>query len=213
MIAHARAQSQDIHLLVRMFACQTRGAYHGPDSLTRKNQKTNTMKKIGFISVVVLLVVCLSSCCARRAEVSGGSNGSGGAPGSIKGKCAVLDFQTGTNVTAEEVEAITYNFRTGFYPSCYKMIEAPRVNSAVDALGYSKTGMTKEQLCEVGRKLEANLVVVGTVNKLMDEYSVDVQIVNVATGVTIASEGDAFQKSEYRREIKNIAQHLVYKID
>lgn len=124
----------------------------------------------------------------------------------------MLDFQTGTNVTAEEAEAITYNFRTGFYPSCYKVIEAARVNSAVDALGYSKTCMTKEQLCEVGRKLEANLVVVGTVNKLMDEYSVDVQVVNVSKGTTVASQGDTFQKSNYRTGAKSIAQKLANKL-
>lgn len=170
------------------------------------------MKKIGFISMVVLMAVCLSSCSSRRAEVSGGSNGSGRTHVSIKGKCAVLDFQAGTNVTAEEVEAITYNFRTGFYPSGYKIIETARVDKVVETLGYSKTSMTKEQLCEVGRNLEANMVVVGTVNKLMDEYSVDVQVVNVSKGTTEASQGDTFQKSNYRAGAKSIAQKLANKL-
>ena len=155
--------------------------------------------------MVVLLAVCMSSCYSSRAEVSGGSS-------SIKGKCAVLDFQAGTNVTAEEVEAITYNFRTGFYPSCYKMIEAVRVNKAVETLGYNKNDMTKEQLCEVGRNLEANLLVVGTVNKLMDEYSVDVQVINVSKGTTVASQGDTFQKSYSRAGSKTIAQKRAGKL-
>ena len=128
-------------------------------------------------------------------------------------KCAVLDFQLGTNVTPEETEAISYNFRTNFYPNNYNVIDIEHVNKKIKDLGYDKTGMTKQQLLEVGRRLEAKIMVVGTLNKLMDEYSVDVQIIDVSTGTTIASEGNTFQKSDYRRMIKYIAQSLVNKID
>lgn len=128
-------------------------------------------------------------------------------------KCAVLDFQLGTNVTAEETDAISYNFRTNFYPENYNVLEIERVNKQIKDLGYDKTGMTKQQLLEVGRRLEAKIMVVGTLNKLMDEYSVDVQVIDVSTGTTIASEGNTFQKSDYRREIKYIAQTLVHKIE
>lgn len=148
------------------------------------------MKKVAFICMMCLMALTV------RAQ-----------------KCVVLDFQLGTNVTSEEVEAISYNFRTNFYPTNYKVLEIGDVNKVIDGLGYDKTSMTKQQLTEVGRKLEAKIMVVGTLNKLMDEYSVDVQVIDISTGVTIASEGDTFQKSEYRREIKNIAQRLVYKIE
>lgn len=128
-------------------------------------------------------------------------------------KCAVLDFQLGTNVTEEETEAISYNFRTNFYPESYNVIEVARVNRLIKELGYDKTSLTKQQLLEVGRKLEAKIMVVGTLNKMMDEYSVDVQVIDVSTGTTIASEGNTFQKSDYRREVKYIAQTLVHKIE
>lgn len=128
-------------------------------------------------------------------------------------KCAVLDFQLGTNVTEEETEAISYNFRTNFYPENYNVIEVARVNRLIKGLGYDKTSLTKQQLLEVGRKLEAKIMVVGTLNKMMDEYSVDVQVIDVSTGTTIASEGNTFQKSDYRREVKYIAQTLVHKIE
>ena len=128
-------------------------------------------------------------------------------------KCAVLDFQLGTNVTEEETEAISYNFRTNFYPDSYTVIEVARVNRLIKELGYDKTSLTKQQLLEVGRKLEAKIMVVGTLNKMMDEYSVDVQVIDVSTGTTIASEGTTFQKSDYRREVKYIAQTLVHKIE
>jgi len=128
-------------------------------------------------------------------------------------KCAVLDFQLGTNVTEEETDAISYNFRTNFYPDNYNVIEIERVNKLIKDLGYDKTGMTKQQLLEVGRKLEAKILVVGTLSKFMDEYSVDVQVIDVSTGTTIASEGNTFQKANYRREVKYIAQTLVHKIE
>lgn len=128
-------------------------------------------------------------------------------------KCAVLDFQLGTNVTAEEVDAISYNFRTNFYPENYTVIETGRVNKLIKELGYDKTGMTKQQLLTLGRRLEAKIMVIGTLNKLMDEYSVDVQVIDVSTGTTMASEGNTFQKSDYRREIKYIANTLVHKIE
>lgn len=128
-------------------------------------------------------------------------------------KCVVLDFQLGTNVTVEETDAISYNFRTNFYPENFNVLEIERVNNVIKELGYDKTGMTKQQLLQVGRKLEAKIMVVGTLNKLMDEYSVDVQVIDVSTGTTIASEGNTFQKANYRREIKYIAQSLVHKVE
>ena len=148
------------------------------------------MKKVIFLGIICLMALTM------RAQ-----------------KCVVLDFQLGTNVTSEETEAISYNFRTNFYPENYNVLEIERVNRKIKDLGYDKTGMTKQQLLEVGRRLEAKIMVVGTLNKLMDEYSVDVQVIDVSTGTTIASEGNTFQKSDYRREIKYIAQSLVHKID
>ncbi len=128
-------------------------------------------------------------------------------------KCAVLDFQLGTNVTEEETDLISYNFRTNFYPECYNVLEIERVNSMIKDLGYDKTSLTRQQLLAVGRKLEAKILVVGTLNKLMDEYSVDVQVIDVSTGTTVASEGNTFLKADYRKEIKYIAQTLVHKIE
>ena len=128
-------------------------------------------------------------------------------------KCAVLDFQLGTNVTEEETDLISYNFRTNFYPENYNVLEIERVNGLIKNLGYDKTGMTRQQMLQVGRKLEAKILVFGTLNKLMDEYSVDVQVIDVSTGTTIASEGNTFLKANYRKEIKYIAQTLVHKIE
>ena len=147
------------------------------------------MKKIAFICMM-----CLAALTMRAQE------------------CAVLDFQLGTNVTAEETEFISYNFRTNFYPEKYKVIPIERVNKTIEGLGYDKMGMTRQQLLKVGRSLEVKYIVVGNLGKQMDEYVFDVQVIDVSTGTTVDSEGGNFQKSEYRDAAKTIALRLAYRM-
>lgn len=168
------------------------------------------MKKTVFIAIIALIVLFLTSCSSSKS--SNDSNKNAYTRAAIEGKCAVLDFHAGTNVTEEEMESISYNFRTNFHPSRYYVIESGRVKNETENLGYNNAKMSKEQLCELGRKLEVNMVVIGTINKLMDEYSVDVQIINVSKGTTVASEGNTFPKSNYRNAVKSIAQKLANKL-
>ena len=174
------------------------------------------MKKIGIVSILILAAVCFNSCRTTNNYYST-SKPTTTITGTThrvanEGKCAVLDFQASTNVTDEEVESISYNFRTNFHPSRYAIVESARVSSVIADLGYKKAKMTKEQICDLGRKLETNLIVIGTINKQMGEYSVDVQVINVSKGTTVASEGSAFQKSDYRNVVKSIAQRLAGKL-
>ena len=161
------------------------------------------MKKISFIALLALTVVCLASCRSGKQL-----------PPAIDGnECAVLGFQYGTNVTAEEAKDITDIFRVNFRPSKYKLTDFDRVDKEQKSHSNRSKEMTKQQLCEVGRSLGAKLVVVGTINKLMDEYSVDVQVVDVLKETTVAFEGNAFQKSDCNKEMQIIAQRLASKID
>lgn len=145
--------------------------------------------------MVALAVVSLASCRSSKQAT----------PITDEGKCAVLGFQYGTNVTAQEAKDIADVFRVHFHPSKYKVTE--------DNRGNSNKRMTKEQMCEVGRSLGTKYVVVGTINKLMDEYSVDVQVVNVLKETTVAFEGGAFQKADCGKEMENIAKRLASKIE
>ena len=155
------------------------------------------MKKISFIAAFLLVVICLSSCRSKKPVVE--------PPRPSEEVCAVLDFQYGTNVTAEEAKDIADNFRVNFHPTKYKVTEPN--------YGYKNNTMTKQQMCEVGRSLGVNLVVFGTISKLMDEYSVDVQVVNVLKETTVAFEGNAFQKSDCSKEMQSIAQRLASKME
>lgn len=127
-------------------------------------------------------------------------------------RCAVYDFQIGTGVTEEEIDGLTYNFRANFRVDGYTMLERVRINRTIETLGYNRTDMTRQQLLKVGRELEAKLVVVGTMNKFMDEYSVDMQVIDVATGVTCATEGATFTKSNYRTSMEDLAARLGKKL-
>lgn len=127
-------------------------------------------------------------------------------------RCAVFDFQIGTGVTAEEIDGLTYNFRANFRIDGYTMLERTRVNRTIEALGYDRTDMTMQQMLKAGRELEAKLVVTGTMNKFMDEYSVDMRVIDVATGVSCASEGITFTKSNYRESMETLADRLGKKV-
>lgn len=127
-------------------------------------------------------------------------------------RCVVLDFQVGTNVTEEEIDGISYCFRSNFQPTGYTKVEQMMVTRAIRDFGFSRTDMTQQQIGRVGRELEANIVVVGTMNKFMDEYSVDIRVIDVARGNTIANESVNFQKSDYRDAMENAAKKLASKL-
>ena len=127
-------------------------------------------------------------------------------------RCAVFDFQIGTGVTEEEIDGLTYNFRSNFRVDGYTMLERPYINRAVETLGFKRTDMTMQQMLKVGRELEAKIVVIGTMNKLMDEYSVDIRAIDVATGVTSATEGITFTKNNYRISMETLAARLGRKL-
>ena len=127
-------------------------------------------------------------------------------------RCAVLDFQVGSNITEEEVDGLSYTFRSNFNPTSYTVVERMTVNQVITGFGYTRTDLTRQQMLRVGRELEAAVIIVGTMNKFMDEYSVDVQAINVSSGTTIATEGAAFQKTDYRTTLITIAQNLIKKM-
>jgi len=127
-------------------------------------------------------------------------------------RCVVLDFQLGTNVTEEESDAISYCFRSNFQPNGYKKLEQPLVTRTIRDFGYSRTDMTRQQIVKVGRELEANIIVVGTLNKFMDEYSVDILVIDVAKGTTTANENANFQKADYRDAMEKTAKRLASKL-
>jgi hypothetical protein len=127
-------------------------------------------------------------------------------------RCVMLDFQIGDNVTAEEVEAVSYEFRSTFTPSCYTVEDYFRVKRIMKDLGYDPTNMKKEQVRKLGRDMVAVVVVYGTLNKYMDEYSLDVNVLDISTGTTIINQYNTFQKSEYRTHTREVSKGISSKL-
>lgn len=127
-------------------------------------------------------------------------------------RCAVLDFQIGENVTAEEVEAVSYEFRSTFNPTCYTVEDYFKVKRIIKELGYNPKAMNKEQIRKFGRDMVVVVVVYGTLNKYMDEYSLDVNVLDVSTGATIVNDYSTFQKSEYRTQTRDVSSGISTKL-
>jgi hypothetical protein len=127
-------------------------------------------------------------------------------------RCAVLDFQIGNGITSEDVEGISYTFRSNFHPADYTMLERAQINRAIKNLGYVPTDMTFQQILKVGRNLEASYLVVGNISKFMDVYYVDIRVINVSTGSTLVTESADFERAAYRTNMEYLAKHLAGKL-
>lgn len=127
-------------------------------------------------------------------------------------KFAVLDFEQGSKIDAEEAEYIFHDFITNFHPTGYHEIDRRKVNSTITELGFPTTGLTNQQLTKLGRTLEATFIVVGSMRENSGEYSVDVQVVDVSTGTTIANAGNTFKKTKYRNKVSKLAKKLAGEI-
>ena len=145
----------------------------------------NMMKKLFLISILCLWAITTS---AQR--------------------CVVLDFQIGENMTAEEVDAVSYEFRSTFNPSCYTVEDYLRVKRVLKDLGYDPASMKKEQVRKFGRDMVATVVIYGSLSKFMDEYTLDVAVMDISTGTTLVSRNNVFQKPEYRTRTREVSREI-----
>lgn len=127
-------------------------------------------------------------------------------------RCVVLDFQIGTNVTEEEVKAVSYEFRSNFNPSCYTVEDYFRVKRIMKEMDYDVSNMKKEQIRDFGRDMIATIVVYGSLSKFMDEYSLDILVMDISSGTTVSGKSTTFQKSEYREKTPIISKEIALKL-
>ena len=128
-------------------------------------------------------------------------------------RCAVFQFQAGEGVNEEDIEGISYIFRSNFHPAGYNVLEHARVVRAVEQRGFKQTEMSPQQLLKVGRDLDALVIVVGTLSKFMDEYSVTIDVTKVENNQRLASENATFARSEYRNNMKTLVEKLTSKLE
>ena len=129
-------------------------------------------------------------------------------------KIAVFDFNAGTGVTQVEVDGLSAIFNTYFEPKGAEIIERTRVGRLEQEQKFQNSKFTNSEMVAMGEQLNASLVVVGDVNIVMEQYNVDIRVVNVQTGTVVAKDGISFDKNtSYRGTMQQLGERLAKKME
>ena len=129
-------------------------------------------------------------------------------------RIAIFDFNAGTGVAQVEVDGLSAIFNTYFSPKGAQIIERTRVDRLLQEHKFQKSKFTTTDMVAMGEQLNASLIVVGDVNIVMEQYNVDIRVVNVQTGTVVAKGGDSWSKQDlYRDKMKGIAEKISAQIE
>ncbi|MCQ2306918.1 MAG: DUF1566 domain-containing protein [Bacteroidales bacterium] len=126
-------------------------------------------------------------------------------------RAAVLEFKAGVGVSQADVDGLCGMFTTGFRPAGYTIIERSQIDRIISEQNMQRSNLTEYQMIRIGELLNLSCIVIGDVNVVMGEYNVDVRVINVESGVVIATAGKAFTGS-YGENMRTLAQTLAGKI-
>lgn len=126
-------------------------------------------------------------------------------------KCAVLEFRGSASVSVADIDGISEMFMTYFRPSGYTLIERAQIDKVISEQNFQRSNITDNQAVQLGKILNASVVILGKVSKLGGQYQVDVRAVNVESGHDMAFEGATFS-GDYRTNVKNLATTLAGKV-
>jgi len=126
-------------------------------------------------------------------------------------KCAVLEFRGSASVSVADIDGISEMFMTYFRPAGYTMIERAQIDKVISEQNFQRSNITDNQAVQLGKILNASVVILGKVSMLGGQYQVDVRAVDVQSGHDLAFEGATFS-GDYRTNVKNIATKLAGKI-
>lgn len=122
-------------------------------------------------------------------------------------KCAILEFRGSASVSVADVDGISEMFMTYFRPAGYTMIERAQIDKVISEQHFQRSSITDNQAVQLGKILNASVIVLGKVSMLGGDYQVDVRVVNVQYGHDIALEGATFH-GDFRTNIRSLAQRL-----
>lgn len=129
-------------------------------------------------------------------------------------RIAVLNFSAGSGITQSEVDGLSAIFSTYFQPKGAKFIERTRVDKVMQEYKMQKSRLTNTDMVAMGEQMNASLIVVGDVNIVLEEYNIDVRVVNVQTAEVIASDGISFDRnSSYRTTMQQLGERLSKKME
>ena len=129
-------------------------------------------------------------------------------------RIAVLEFDAGAGVSRSDIDGISEIFNTYFRPEGYSVIDRTKVNNVIGEWDFQRSRPSETKRVRIGKLLNVSNIVVGTINIVYgNQYQVDTRVLNVETGVIVATSGDRFKfEGDYRSVMKGIATRLADQI-
>ena len=128
-------------------------------------------------------------------------------------RIAVLEFNAGAGISQADVEGISAIFNTYFTPAGYTLVERTQIDRVIDEQNFQRGSITQSQMVRIGQILNVSNVVIGDVNYVMNQYNVDVRVVNVESGTIAAMDGVTWTPgSSCRAMMSELASRLASKI-
>ncbi len=130
-------------------------------------------------------------------------------------KLAVLDFE-GKNITQESTDAVTDLLRTElFNTGAFNVVERRQITQLLEEQQFQSSGLTNtDQAVEIGRLLNVEKIMIGTVTRLGNTHIINTRIVDVQTGLVELAEAIESRGSEENlpRAITELAITISYKV-
>ena len=124
-------------------------------------------------------------------------------------RIAVLNFNAGSGVTQVEVDGLSSIFNTYFAPKGVEIVERTSVDKILQEQKFQNSRFTNTDMVALGEMLNVSLIVVGDVNVVMEQYNIDVRVVNVQTGTIVAKDGASCSKGgSYRDMMRELGERL-----
>lgn len=124
-------------------------------------------------------------------------------------RVAVLNFNAGSGVTQIEVDGLSSIFNTYFAPKGAEIVERTSVDKILQEQKFQNSRFTNTDMVALGEMLNVSLIVVGDVNIVMEQYNIDVRVVNVQTGTIVAKDGASCSKGgSYRDMMRELGERL-----
>ena len=108
-----------------------------------------------------------------------------------------------------EVDGLSSIFNTYFAPKGAEIVERTSVDKILQEQKFQNSRFTNTDMVALGEMLNVSLIIVGDINVVMEQYNVDVRVVNVQTGTTVAKDGTSFSTGgSYRDMMKELGERL-----
>lgn len=132
-----------------------------------------------------------------------------------KMKIAVMDFKAGVGVNKSEVDGLSDMLINTLYETRkFAIVERSQIDQVIKEQGFQLSGLTDEQLAEMGKILGVKSVLVGTVNVIAIEYNVDVRVVDVESGEIVTTAGTTkTANTTYREMMEKIGKQLAKNLE